>query len=199
MAVSVLVENVDAIPAELLTRLKELAAQVKSQDNACTSHPIFVVQQRRRIYGMDSSYVDEFEWIDSESNVADDEERERLEAGYQAGEDEPDFWTRTHYVDTWESVQPFFSRAAAEAYILRNRHNLCAPRIEVDSAYRNEEWQLVRALLQALQDSPRRPDGCEGFGRCHGTMRWCDDCGDVSRTCNDKGCDVHQLEREAGS
>lgn len=189
---SVLVENGDAIPDVLLPRLKELAAQVKSQDNACTAHPIFVVQQRRRIHGMDSNYSDQFEWIHCEGGVADPEEHEQFEAAYDDSLEEPDGWTRAHFVDVWESVQPFFSRADAEAYILRNRHNLCDPRIEVDSAYRNEEWQLIRALLLALQDSSRRLDGCEGFGRCHGTMRWCDACGDVSSVCDDVGCDRHR-------
>lgn len=191
----VLVVDGSAIPDTLPERLKELAAQMKGQDNACTAHPMFVVQQRRRIHGIDPSYSDLFEWIDNEGRAADADEHEILESAYQQhgddAEGESQFWTRAHYVDTWENVQPFFSRAGAEGYIARNRHNLTDPRVYVDSAYRNEEWQLVRALLLALQDSSRRPEGCEGFGRCHGTMRWCDACGDVSSICDDVGCDRH--------
>lgn len=140
--------------AALLPRLKELAAQMNGQDNACTAHPMFVVQQRRRIHGIDPSYSDHFEWIDIEGRAADTEEHERLEAAYQRDEDyqegEHQFWTRAHYVDTWENVQPFFSRSGAEAFIARNRHNLTDPRVYVDSAHRNVEWQLMRELLLEL-------------------------------------------------
>lgn len=65
--------------SSLLTRLNELAASMKGQDNACTVDPIFVVQQRRRIRGMDASYSDLFEWIHFEGQVADAEEKEEIE------------------------------------------------------------------------------------------------------------------------
>lgn len=39
----------------------------------------------------------------------------------------------------------------------------------------------------------RRRSECEGAGRCHGTQRWCDECGDVSRTCDTADCDAHPL------
>ena len=140
--------------AALLPRLKELAAQMKGQDNAATAHPIFVVQQRHRIHGIDPNYSDLFEWIDVEGRAADAEEHERLEAAFQQDEDDDEgerqFWTRAHYVDSWENVQPFFSRSGAEGYMARNRHNLTDPRIYVDSAHRNAEWQLVRELLVEL-------------------------------------------------
>lgn len=34
-------------------------------------------------------------------------------------------------------------------------------------------------------------DGCEGQGRCHGAMKWCSSCGDVSSACDQVECDVH--------
>lgn len=138
----------------LLPGLKELAAKTNGQDNAATAHPMFVVQQRRRIHGIDPNYTSLFEWVDIEGHAADAEEHARLEAAYQQDEEDDDderqFWTRAHYVDTWENVQPFFSRSGAEDYIARNRHNLTDPRVYVDSAHRNAEWQLIRELLAAL-------------------------------------------------
>lgn len=50
-------------------------------------------------------------------------------------------------------MQPFFTRAGAEHYLEINGHNLRGPeplRIFVESAYRNAEWQAIRALLLAL-------------------------------------------------
>lgn len=64
--------------------------------------------------------------------------------------DENDSYTKTGYQDTWENVQPFFTRAGAERYLRINGHNLRGhepPRIFVDSAFRNAEWQAIRAML----------------------------------------------------
>jgi len=42
--------------------------------------------------------------------------------------------------------------------------------------------------------------GCPGRNRCHGCMKWCDECGDVEFTCDFPDCDVHprldELEEE---
>lgn len=71
--------------------------------------------------------------------------------------DENDNYTKTAYQDTWENVQPFFTRAGAEEYLRINGHNLRgrsakeAPRIYVDSAFRNAEWQAIREMLLGLK------------------------------------------------
>jgi hypothetical protein len=49
----------------------------------------------------------------------------------------------------WQNVQPFFTKDAADHYIYLNGHNLRAPRIYVESAFRNAEWQALRALCIA--------------------------------------------------
>lgn len=133
--------------------LDELREQLKTQDNLATSSPIFVVQQRRRVYGFDPNYGTEdiTVWLDSTGDYteADPEEHARLEAEYESTGEEPDGWTRTCYQDTWEYVQPFFTRKAAEGYIQENRHNLRDPRVYVESGYRNHEWEFLRELLIA--------------------------------------------------
>lgn len=66
-----------------------------------------------------------------------------------------DAWIKTAYKDSWENVQPFFTRAGAEEYLRVNGHNLRGTkdaRIYVDSAFRNAEWQAIRALL--LKEKP---------------------------------------------
>lgn len=35
---------------------------------------------------------------------------------------------------------------------------------------------------------------CGGPGTCHGCMAWCDRCGDVSRACDARRCDVHRCQ-----
>lgn len=40
------------------------------------------------------------------------------------------------------------------------------------------------------------PD-CPGEGRCHGSMSWCDVCGDVSEVCDDHACDRHESQARA--
>lgn len=39
-------------------------------------------------------------------------------------------------------------------------------------------------------------DHCSLDGQCHGSLKWCDLCGDVGRTCDDYNCDQHPGARE---
>ncbi len=94
-----------------------IAHDLATQDNRATAHPMFVVQQRRRIYGMGHDYSDELVWLDEEGD----------EHPFSGG-DPPKDWTETRYIDL-------------------DGHNLTDPRIYVASAHRNHEWQTVRELL----------------------------------------------------
>lgn len=138
----------------MTTTLAEMGEQIRTQNNAATGHPIFMVQQRRRIYGMDLSWDGEWEWIDEEGNEAGGDERLALEEWrIKTGDQEHDGFRRVGYTDLWEAVQPFFTRVGAERYIATNKHNLCDPRVYVESAYRNHEWQNVRDFLSDLDTS----------------------------------------------
>lgn len=129
----------------------EMAQDIRTQDNACTAEPIYIVQQRQRMYGIDPDLCDDGKivWLDlmNDHEELSGEEAEFLEKAYQKNFEEPENFTRTGYIDQWEFVQPFFTRKGAEEYIEANRHNLKEPRIYVDSAYRNKEWQEVRKRL----------------------------------------------------
>lgn len=124
----------------LVAPLRDIATQVATQDNLATEGPIYLVQQRRRIYGMDPDYSDNMVWIDEENNEI--TAKEARAAGDAA--------THTAYLDIWETVQPFFTMAGAKAYIEANRHRMTDPRVYVDGSYRNVEWKAMRALLLAL-------------------------------------------------
>lgn len=100
--------------------LVSIGERLRTQDNRITADPIFLVQQQRRVYGVDHHYTDDFEEIDGET------------VGYKT---------------IWEFVTCCFTEAAADRYIAENAHNLTDPRTYVASAYRNREWIAVRAML----------------------------------------------------
>lgn len=150
--------------------LLAMAREIKTQDNAHTQDPVFCVQQHKRVYGFDSAYSDNSVFIDHESNEVtdfsdlqcpecskqidvkdlDDEQCATCLASLDLGN-----WclTRTAYKDTWETVQSFFTRAGAEEYLRINGHNLQSeepPRIWVESAFRNSEWQAIRTMLMQM-------------------------------------------------
>lgn len=132
--------------------LKEIGREIATQDNACTSNPIFAVQQKKRILGIDPDYSDNHAWVDDYGDYhvyyPGEEEFEKAEREYENTGDEPHGWSRTAYLDTWEFVTACFTRKGCEDYIRQNGHNLTEPRIYVYSAYRNYEWQAVRDFLQ---------------------------------------------------
>ena len=132
-----------------------ISARMAGQDNLATLEPIFIVQQKRRIYGLDPNWSDHLAWLWDGSEVATDEKE--LEAVLRENDmsqeeaEESGVLVQTGYLDTWVFVQPFFSAKGAEAYIESNRHNLQEPRVYVGSAYRNDEWQAVRSELLSLE------------------------------------------------
>jgi hypothetical protein len=142
----------------VVTDLATIRRFLLAQDNAGTSHPVFVVQRRVREYGYDDDYHESTAcWVNSDEQITltaqeqSDETTwtfERLEQ-LSTELDVPEGWNRTHYVDRWEYVQPFFTRQGADDYIASERHNLGLARVVVESAHRNPEWQAIRALLMA--------------------------------------------------
>lgn len=136
--------------------LRGLAENLRTQDNAITENPIFLVQQRRRIWGYNSDdYSQEdcvvgIAWFNEDDDEADDKQVKSLRRYWSMHHETPEGWRRVGFIDIWEFVQPFFTRAAAELYIEQNHHNLRDPRVYVASGYRNEEWKFLRGFIQAL-------------------------------------------------
>jgi hypothetical protein len=136
-------------------KIKDIAEQIRTQDNRMTHNPIFIVQEKRRIYGFDPAYTngDDIVWIDSANDCAeaDSEERERLEAEWGDTGEEPDGWTRTACQDRWEFVTACFTEEGCKDYLRQNGHNLGETRIYVASGYRNDEWEAVREHLKGIK------------------------------------------------
>lgn len=105
--------------------------EIRTQDNAITAHPLFAVQQERRIYGLDPGYSDLIEVTEEGDEV--------------------------RYHVEWEVVTVCFTRKGAEQYLRVNGHNLWNPRIYAMSAYRNAEMIALREWLASLPP-PHHPE-----------------------------------------
>lgn len=135
-----------------LETLRKIGILITTQDNRSTDQPMFIVQQRRRMYGLDTGYCDNFIWLCSEDeyNEASAEEADALEAEYQDTGRAKDGWQRTGYIDQWEFVTACFTEQGCIDYLKLDGHNLKEPRIYAEGSYRNEEFRAVRNSLIAL-------------------------------------------------
>jgi len=137
---------------DVVATIERLEHELRTQDNCCTAHPIFMVQERRRQYGLDLDYCERRCFLysdDSDIEVNEESDPVRFAAFRDGrfGDDDPEAWTETGYVDNWHNIQPFLTRAAAQEYIDTQHHRHRPLQIYVDSAYRNPEWQLLRELF----------------------------------------------------
>lgn len=138
--------------AQTNEEVMRIAENLRTQDNRITANPIFIVQQRRRQYGMDTDYCEDVIWLHSDEGCeVDEEEHDRLEAEYKQTGETPDGYTRTGYLDSWEFVTACFTEQGCKDYIAVNGHNLKEPRIYAESGFRNREWEVLRAYLSALE------------------------------------------------
>ena len=121
--------------------LLSLGAEMARQNNHCTAHPLYLVQSKKRIYGIDPNYVDATVWLETgDYTEADAKMAKSLEREYDKTGRERDGWTRTAALDLWEFVTVCLTERAAKDYIARNGHRHKGElRMFVDSAYRNTE------------------------------------------------------------
>lgn len=131
--------------------IKAIGRNLRTQDNRATANPQFIVQQKIRFYGVGLDYTDLFKWIDSDNpeDVASDIEEHGLNFLDSEGLDTGS-WRKVGYIEHWEFVTACFTEQGCEDYLRVNGHNLKEPRIYVESAYRNCEFNEVRELLKGL-------------------------------------------------
>lgn len=130
-------------------RMSEIGELIRTQDNRITEAPLFAVQERRRIYGIDPAYTDDVTWLDSEYVEAEPDVARCLERAYRTGKG-PSGWTRTGYRDVWEFVTACFTEQGCKEYLAANGHNHGETRIYAYGSFRNREWQDVRVHLMGL-------------------------------------------------
>lgn len=145
----------EAIPKEL----RDIGELLRTQDNRITDQPMFIVQQRRRITGLDTDFCENIVWLHSEDEYseADKEKRNSLEAEYQETGRQPAGWLRAGYSDELEFVTACFTEQGCKDYLARDGHNLNEPRIYADGSYRNAEFRTVRNWLMSLAVHAQQP------------------------------------------
>ena len=130
-----------------MNRLADIRFNLMKQNNRLTQDPIFVVEQRKKIYGFDSLYADDYVWINEDNEEADPEKADELEDLENTKWSNDEGWSKVYYQERWEFVTACFTEQAAQDYINRDAHNLGPTRIYVYSAYKNEEWRFIRKYL----------------------------------------------------
>lgn len=133
------------VPADLLM----LGELLRTQNNRITANPVFAVQQKHRIWGVEDGDGHEWREIDGWEAVEDDVAAE-LERNFDIYGEVKDGYARMCYVDTWEFVTACLTEKGCEQYIALNGHNLCEPRIYAYGGYRNREWEFLREWLKSL-------------------------------------------------
>lgn len=134
-----------------MERMQQIGELIRTQDNRITDQPIFIVQQKCRIYGVDDDYADGHMWYDPIGVESyDDAGKAERDADREAEGLKPIPWRRGGYVDTWQFVTACFTEQGCKDYIARDGHNLREPRIYAEGSYRNQEWRDVRKFLAEL-------------------------------------------------
>lgn len=127
--------------------LHEIAKELKTQDNRFTSDPIFLVQEKVRIYGMDMNYSGDGQWMHNDGEPVDEEIAAELDPW-----GDYDNYELVGYLDQWQFVQPFFTEKSAQQYIDSNSYRHGELRIYVQSGYRNPEFQAMRKFAMQIQE-----------------------------------------------
>ena len=131
-------------------QLEALREELRTQDNACTAEPMFVVYQVKRIYGLDLDYTEETTWTHAEGEETDPDIIAALEALDDAGNltvHDGTAYERVGYMDIDQFVTVCLTRKGAEEFIARMKHRLNKPHIDVDTFLRNEEMIALRNHL----------------------------------------------------
>lgn len=131
--------------------IKAIAELIRTQDNACTAEPIFTVQSRRRIYGLDSSFSDDSVWLDEDGNEVDEPDEDADPVDREDDDDaELTGVTQVYYIDIWEHKTSCLTEQGAKDYIEAMGHHMTDARIYVESGWRNKEWIALREYLKTL-------------------------------------------------
>jgi hypothetical protein len=130
--------------------LTTIADKMRSQDNACTAHPLFVVYNERKIYGMDSEFCEDYDWIDQEGGdytVADARKIMVLERYQRHFGSEPEAWAKRYYIKRDEFVTCAFTLDAANEFIKRKHYDYDRLHVYVESMYRMPEMIAIQEHL----------------------------------------------------
>ena len=129
--------------------LQAIGERLRTQDNLCTDAPIFAVQQKIRVYGVEDGYAEGHIWIDDDRDHEEVSELKarRLDLLQYHFRDFPDHYKWVGYVEQWEFVTACFTMEGAQEHIRINGHNLRESRVYAYGSFRNPEYRAVRDAL----------------------------------------------------
>jgi len=135
--------------------LKKLSHELRTQDNRITGEPLFCVQQKRRIWGIDTRSDPETAWIwKDDPDCVFDTKEEAMKDFLCTDYDKKHFdkyIEEVGYIDIWEFKTAHLTETAAQLYIDQNKHNLTSPRIFVTSQYRCHEFNEVVEYIKGIE------------------------------------------------
>ena len=138
--------------------IKEIGAQICTQNSRITDQPIFVVEKRVKII-TDPDYGYDFEeWINTESGEyeqADDIHTTALNE-MESNDGDTGDWKKFYLKEVWEFVTACFTEQGCKDYLLLNGHNIGKSRIYAYGSYRNNEFQAVRNYLILQSENNRK-------------------------------------------
>lgn len=138
------------MPEAIRTMAQRIAAD---KFEHCTADPIFTVQKRNLLSGLDLDYCDDIGWFyDGDQLLG--EEAVTLEAEYQDSGTVPDNHTRTGIMETWEHYATYITQESAQEFVAKKGDEY---RVYVDSGCRNHEWKALRAFLEDVAAAPTPP------------------------------------------
>jgi hypothetical protein len=140
---------------KVLEALRTIHTALHTQNNRITAAPMFAVQQKKRVYGIDNDYDPKIVWVGDEGQEASAEDAARFEAAYDENcETEMEGYRRLGYHEYWEFVTACFTEQGCKDYLARNGHNLGETQIYAYGTYRNVEWGIVRDFLMSDRFAP---------------------------------------------
>ena len=130
--------------------MRDLAHELKTQDNACTAEPVYLVMEKDWIYGVDEDYFYETEkvFIDDAGEITTSKE-----LGYEEylRMEETGQICAVYRAPEKRYVQFFLSRKAADEYIATQSHRHRGDLyVYVDSVCRNPEIKTLRETVMKL-------------------------------------------------
>jgi len=135
---------------DVYEKMKRVGDLLRTQDNRITAAPIFIVQEKVRVYGFDPSYSDDSVWIDMENDYVEATEDEAIEL--ELGTLEGEGWQEVYYKDEWRYVTACFTEQGCKDFIAADGHNHGELRVYADGSHRNQEFRTVREFLMLLSE-----------------------------------------------
>ncbi len=131
--------------------IETIGELINMQDNRMTDQPMFIVQEKERIYGMSEGHVSDYEWYNHEmADIEHDEDEIKLLDTLDERGELPDRVEKAYYIDKWMFVTACFTEQGCKDYLRANGHNHGVTRIYGWHSHRNAEFQAVRNHLMSV-------------------------------------------------